>query len=311
MPETTLVAGLRIGHAHDAAAATGCTVLLGPFRCVADVRGMATGTRELHSLSPLHLAPRADAILLTGGSAFGLAAADGVVRWLEARGAGFATAAGVVPIVPAAVIYDLGVGRADVRPDPAMGFAACEAASASPARGRVGAGTGATVGKLLGPAAAMPGGCGIATVRHAHATITTVAVVNALGDVRAADGRIIAGARRPDGTFADGAARLREGTVAPPPPGSNTTLVAVITDAPLGRTALEAVARAASTGVTRRITPVHTAFDGDVLFAASTAPDEVPATAELLLALGEFAAHAVGLAIEDAVRSEPWSTRQP
>src|SRR5699024_10981329 len=102
LAEAPLVAGLRIGHAHDAAAATGCTVLLGPFRCVAEVRGMATGTRELHALSPLHLAPRADAIVLTGGSAYGLAAADGVMRWLEARGGGFATAAGVVPIVPAA-----------------------------------------------------------------------------------------------------------------------------------------------------------------------------------------------------------------
>lgn len=310
MPETELVAGLRIGHAQDAAAATGCTVLLGPFRCVAEVRGMATGTRELHALSPLHLAPHADAILLTGGSAYGLAAADGVMQWLEERGRGFATPAGAVPIVPAAVIYDLAVGRADVRPDAAMGRAACDAATMTPARGRVGAGTGATVGKVLGPAGAMPGGCGIITLDGPTARMTAVAVVNALGDVRAADGRIVAGARRPDGSFADAAALLTQqgerelGRLAP---GSNTTLVAVVTDAPLTRQELEAVTRIANTGVARRIAPVHTPFDGDVLFAASTATGAAPApaAAEQLLALGELAAQAVALAIEDAVRTEP------
>ena len=307
MPDAPLVAGLLIGHAQDHAARTGCTVLLGPFRAAADVRGMATGTRELQSLSPLALAGRADAILLAGGSAYGLAAADGVMRWLERQGRGFATPAGVVPIVPAAVIYDLAVGRADVRPDATMGEAACEAASATPAlQGQVGAGCGATVGKLLGPAGAMAGGIGIFTAADAPGSITAVAVVNALGDVRDEHGRIIAGARRPDGTFADAAQLLRQGVPAPPPQlATNTTLVAVVTDSPLGRTDLQALARLAATGVARRITPVHTPFDGDVVFAASTAPEPSATGPAALLALGAVAAHAVAQAIERAVRPQP------
>lgn len=306
MPDAPLVAGLLIGHAQDLAARTGCTVLLGPFRAVADVRGMATGTRELHALSPLHLAPRADAILFTGGSAFGLAAADGVTRWLERQGRGYQTPAGVVPIVAAAVIYDLAVGKSDVRPDQAMGEAACAAASRAPApAGAVGAGCGATVGKILGPDAAMPGGAGIFTAADPAGTVTAVAVVNALGDVRDGSGAIVAGARLPDGTFADSAARLRRSPPpAPPLPAGHTTLVAVVTDAPLGRTELEALARMAATGVARRITPVHTPFDGDVVFAAATSPEAQPVSPALLLALGAVAAHAVEQAIERAVRPQ-------
>jgi L-aminopeptidase/D-esterase-like protein len=301
--ETSLVAGLHIGHAQDAAARTGCTVLLGPFRAVADVRGMATGSRELHALAPLALSPRADAILFAGGSAYGLAAADGVMRWLERQGRGFPTPAGVVPIVAAAVIYDLATGRADIRPDAAMGEAACLAANHTPATGAVGAGCGATVGKILGPAAAMPGGTGIFTATEPAGTVTAVAVVNALGDVRDAQGRIIAGARRPDGSFADSAAILRLGMPpAPPPAAGNTTLVAVITDAPLARTSLEALARMAATGVARRITPVHTPFDGDVVFAASTSPEPQAIEPAALLALGAVAAYATEQAIERAVR---------
>jgi L-aminopeptidase/D-esterase-like protein len=303
MAPDAVVGGLLVGHAQDPASQTGCTVLLGPFRCVADVRGMATGTRELHALSPLHLAPLADAILLAGGSAYGLAAADGVMAWLEERGRGFATPAARVPIVPAAVIYDL-APTTRVRPDAALGRAACDAASATPASGRVGAGTGATVGKLLGPAGAMAGGCGIVTERSPHGAVTAVAVVNALGDVRDADGRIIAGARDAGGRLVDSAAHLRAVPSAAPPLLANTTLVAVVTDAPLGRTELEALARLANTAVARRITPVHTPFDGDVLFAASTAPEAAPADPAALLALGEVAAHAVGQAIERAVRTD-------
>jgi len=305
MSDGPLVAGLRIGHAQDLQARTGCTVLLGPFRAAADVRGMATGTRELAALSPLHVAPLVHAILLTGGSAFGLAAADGVMRWLERQGSGFPTPAGVVPIVPAAVIYDLGVGRSDVRPDAAMGEAACRAASTSPAlAGQLGAGCGATVGKLLGPDLAMPGGIGIVTAHEPAGTITAVAVVNALGDVRSASGAIVAGARRPGGGFADSEALLRGGaTTTAPSPASSTTLVAVITDTPLGRTELQALARMAATGVARCITPVHTPFDGDVVFAASTAPEPEPTAAAALLALGAVAAGAVAEAIVRAVTS--------
>jgi L-aminopeptidase/D-esterase-like protein len=305
--EAPLVAGLTIGHAQDREARTGCTVLLGPFRAAVDVRGMATGTRELETLSALHVAPHADAILLTGGSAYGLAAADGVMRWLEAAGRGYPTVAGVVPIVPAAVIYDLAVGRADVRPDAAMGEAACRAASREPPlAGALGAGCGATVGKLLGLAGAMAGGLGTFTASEPAGRVTALAVVNALGDVRDDSGRIIAGARRPDGTFADASTLLRQGApAAPPPAGSNTTLVAVVTDAPLDRSQLQALARMAATAVARRITPVHTPFDGDVVFAASTAPGPAATNAAALLALGAVTAWAVAQAIERAVASSP------
>lgn len=304
--------GLRIGHATDAAARTGCTVLLGPFRAACDIRGLATGTREVDALSPAHLVPIVDALLLTGGSAFGLSAADGVVAWLEERKIGFDTGAARVPIVPAAVIYDLRVGRADVRPGPAMGRAACEAATdAVVEEGRVGAGTGATVGKLLGPDAAVDGGLGCWSGTLAGYRFLALAVVNALGDVLGADGRIIAGARARDGSFADASRLLRERgpaaapdldeVVETPTPGTNTTLVVVATDAPLTRGALGTIARMAATGMARRITPVNTPFDGDVTFALSTAPEAETMPPQTLLALGSAAAWAVEQAIERAV----------
>jgi L-aminopeptidase/D-esterase-like protein len=306
-PDGVMVAGLRVGHATDAEARTGCTVFLGPFTAAVCVAGMATGSRELGTLSPLHLAPLASALLLSGGSAFGLAAADGVMAWLEARGEGFSTGAGRVPIVPAAVIFDLGVGRADVRPDAAMGRAACDAARAAPpAEGRVGAGTGATVGKLLGAAGADAGGFGHVTLRCGDALVSAFAVVNALGDVLDAEGRIVAGARRPDGTFAGSAALLhggRGGGGEPVGPGMNTTLAVVATDAPLDRSALDAVARMAVTALGRRIEPVNTPFDGDIVFALSTgtAPPAGGAPPVRLLEIGVCAAAALGSAIERAV----------
>lgn len=310
MAET--LAGLRVGHATDPEARTGCTVLIGPFRAGCELRGFATGTRELDALSPSHLVPVIDAILLTGGSAFGLAAAEGVVRWLEARGVGFDTGAARVPIVPAAVIYDLRVGRADVRPDAAMGLAACEAAAAGAvAEGRVGAGAGATVGKILGPEAAQDGGLGCWSGRVAGHAFFGLAVVNALGDIRGEDGRIIAGARRSDGGFANAARLLREhgaragadfGRVAETPePGTNTTLAVVATDAPLSRAALAALARMAATGVARRITPVNTPFDGDIVFALSTSAEAATVDPRDLLALGAAGAWVLEQAVERAV----------
>lgn len=300
----TDVPGVRVGHATDLEARTGCTVVLGPFRAACDVRGAATGTREVEALSPLHLVERVDAILLTGGSAFGLAAADGVTAWLEERGHGFDTGVARVPIVPAAVIFDLDVGRADRRPDPAMGRAACEAAGSEVTEGRVGAGTGATVGKLLGPAGAMPGGVGTASMSGLGYTVGALAVVNALGDVVDHGDRIIAGARDPDGSFADSARLAREGAARRPlaPPGTNTSLVVVATDAPLDRSKLQALARAGSTAQARRVVPAHTPFDGDVTFAVSTADPPAPVEAGLVLALGAMAADAVASAIERAVR---------
>jgi len=305
------IPGVSIGHATDVAARTGCTVLIGPFRAACDVRGFATGSREMDALSPMHLVPRADALLLTGGSAFGLAAAEGVVGWLEARGIGFETSAARVPIVPAAVIYDLAVGRADRRPDAAMGRAACDAAAPwPPSEGAVGAGAGATVGKLLGLAGADTGGFGCWAEPAGDFVIGAVAVVNALGDVRDAAGRIIAGARLPDGRFADAERVLRgrsDASVAAhfaEPAPTNTTLAVIVTDAPFARDSLAALARMAATALARRITPVHTPFDGDIVFALSTAATPVVTPPQRLLATGATAAYALEQAIERAVRRD-------
>lgn len=310
----TAVAGLAVGHAEDREAATGCTVVLGPFTAGVEVIGLATGTRELDALSPLHLVPSCDALLLTGGSAFGLGAADGVVAWLEERGRGFPTPAARVPIVPTAVIYDLAVGRADVRPGPAMGRAAAAAASGWPVpEGRVGAGAGATVGKLLGPASAAPGGVG-SWAEEAHGvTVGALAVVNAFGDVLDERGEILAGARNGDGRFVDTARALRERprgqalhVVPAPGGGGNTTLGVVATDFPLSKGELQMMARQASRALARRISPVGTPFDGDLVFALSTARGEpAPASPDVatldLLSLFLRAQAVLERAIERAV----------
>lgn len=300
-------AGLRIGHTQDDQARTGCTVFLGPFRGACEVRGLATGSRELETLSPLHLAGRAHAILLTGGSAFGLAAADGVMAWHEERGIGFDTGVARVPIVPAAVIFDLMTGDPSRRPDAAMGRAACDAATAEPpAQGRIGAGIGATAGKILGPAAASPGGFGFASEAHDGHVIAAGVVVNALGDVLNAQGEIIAGARAADGSFADATRVLRAGR-APEryrsivTEGTNTTLAVVITDAPIARGAMVAIARMAGAAFGRRIRPVFSPFDGDIVFAVSTAEQGQPVEAGVVLEYGAVAAHLLEAAIERAV----------
>jgi len=301
----TDVPGIRVGHATEPDARTGCTVILGPFRAAAELRGMAPGSRELATLSPLHVTPQSDAILLTGGSAFGLAAAQGVVDWLEERGAGYDTGTARVPIVPAAVIYDLDTGRPEHRPDSAMGRAACEAASRDPVQeGRVGAGTGATVGKLRGTEGAMPGGVGSWSVEGPGCTIGALVVVNALGDVLDGQGRIIAGSRDEEGSLIGTARAIREGLIeggTGPEPGKNTTLALVATDAPLTKVGLEGVARIAMTGMARRIDPVHTPFDGDITFAVSTASEPRDLSPDLILRLGVLAAHALEIAIERAV----------
>ncbi len=209
-----------------------------------------------------------------------------------------------VPIVPAAVLFDLAVGRSDIRPDAAMGRAACEAAGVDVPEGRVGAGTGATVGMALGPAGAMPGGVGTASVSGSGHTVAALAVVNALGDVVDASGRTVAGARDADGRFAGSARLAREGGAEEPlpPPGTNTTLCVVATDAPLDRSALRSLARAGSTGQARRIDPAHTPYDGDVTFAVSPTDRAAPVSPRLMLALGAMAADAVAEAIERGVR---------
>ena len=206
----TDVPGVRVGHFTDMRRPTGCTVVLTEDGAVGgvDVRGSAPGTRETDLLDPSNLVDKVNAVLLSGGSAFGLAAATGVVRWLEAHGIGYPAGPARVPIVPAAILFDLGVGDPTIRPDDAAGYAACEAASAEPpAQGSVGAGAGATVGKLFGMARAMKGGIGTASVRVGKITVGAIVAVNAVGDVRdPANGAVLAGARSATGTRGSGAA---------------------------------------------------------------------------------------------------------
>ena len=306
--------GIVVGHAEDAAGATGCTVVRSVDRslCAAvAVVGRATGTRELAALAPEHLVGCADAVLLTGGSAYGLDAAAGVMRWMEERGRGFPVGAGVVPIVPAAVLFDLTpLGRFDARPTAAMAYAACDAASPLvTGQGSVGAGTGATVGKVLGPAGAMKGGFGCAVVGAGELRAAALAAVNAFGDVRDASGTIIAGARGLGGRFVDTARVLASGDDAAgsfadaASAAANTTLCVVALSAPIDRVALAQAARASAAALARRITPSGTSFDGDVVFALC--PDDAPPPAvdpAFLLRAEAIATAALEEAIERAVR---------
>jgi L-aminopeptidase/D-esterase-like protein len=302
--------GLAVGHATDADGATGLTVIRGidgPLRGGAAVFGRATGTRELHVLSPDHLVDRIDAVMLTGGSAYGLDAAAGVMQWMEERGRGFGVPGGVVPIVPAAVIFDLApLGRFDARPDARMAYDACDRASALEiAEGSVGVGTGATVGKIAGPASAMKGGFGCAIEGGADWHIGAMAVVNALGDVRDSEGRIIAGARVAGASAGAGpyldserllGAQLEDGV------GTNTTLCVVATSVPLGRGELTQLARASGAALFRRITPAGTSVDGDVVFAISPAAPPIALGAKAMT-LEALAVKALERAIERAVRT--------
>ena len=271
---------MAVGHASDDIGATGVTVVRGidaPFRAGVALLGRATGTRELDALSPRHLVDRVDAIVLTGGSAFGLDAAGGVMRWMEERGRGFPVGVGVVPIVPAAVVFDLvPCGSPTARPTALMAYEACERAEPNGVgEGSVGAGTGTTVGKAAGVERAMKGGVGITVESAGELQVAAVAVVNALGDVRDGNGRIIAGARGEKGQFVDLSRSLAVGSL---PAESrfatralhNTTLAVVMTNASMSREELAQLAGASSVALGRRITPVGTSYDGDVVFA--TAP---------------------------------------
>lgn len=290
--------GVVVGHATDDAGATGCTVVRGadgPLRAAVAIIGRATGTRELALLEPGHLVDRADAILLTGGSAYGLDAAAGVMRWCEARGRGFPVGDGVVPIVPAAVIFDLApLGRFDRRPTPDMAFAACDAATATPVEGSVGAGTGATWRKVLGAAATLKGGVGCALVARDGMTAAAVMVVNAFGTVRDASGRPLAD----DAAFA-GTATRDFGEAA----GRNTTIGVVMVDRRLSKLALRALATAAGAAYHRRIAPAGSPFDGDVLFATAPHGEVESLDPGATMALEALATEAVERAIERAVRT--------
>lgn len=299
------ISGLQVGHAQNLEAATGCTVVLTTdgATCGVDQRGGAPGTRETDLLRPMHLVDKVQAILLTGGSAFGLAAADGVVRWLEERNIGHDVGVARVPIVPAAVIFDLTTGQSDVRPDAAMGYAACEAAvtnSDTDQTGTVGAGTGATVGSILGPAAQMKGGLGTAVIElNSGLLVGALIVVNCFGDVIEPDsGQILAGARKlPEGGFADTMKLLKEtgGGFA----GQQNTVIGVVaTNATLSKEAMNKVAQMAHNGLARTIRPAHTMFDGDTIFALATGQGQEADTN----VIGAFAAEVTAQAVVNAIR---------
>jgi L-aminopeptidase/D-esterase-like protein len=279
----TDVAGVEVGHWSDPEARTGCTVVLVPegTTASAEVRGGAPASRELDLLAPGRLVDRVDAVVLTGGSAFGLAAADGVMGWLEERGRGFATPAGPVPIVPALGIFDLAVGRADVRPGPAEGRAACDAAHAGPVDlGVVGAGAGATTAKWRGPDHVAPGGLGGATVRTGDLVVSALVVVNAYGSIDA------------DGTGLDDVEAALPAV--PPAPMGNTTIGVIATNARLTKVDCLTVAQGGHDGLARAIVPAHTRVDGDALVALATGAVEARLDHVRLLAVA---------AVERAVRT--------
>lgn len=301
----TDVAGLRVGHFTDARRPTGCTVLLCPQGavCGVDVRGAAPGTRETDLLRPDNLVEHVHALLLTGGSAFGLDAASGVVRWLEERGHGLGVGPAVVPIVPAAVLFDLWLGDHRIRPDAAAGYAACEAAShEAPAQGNVGAGAGATVGKLFGIERGMKGGIGTASLQSGAIRIGALVAVNPSGDViDPASGRVVAGTRGADGRPRSATQAIAAGELpARALPGMATTIGIVATDAQLTKSQCNKLATMAHNGLARSIDPVHTMGDGDTLFALATGASGRPGE---MTVLGALAATVMARAVLNAVRA--------
>ncbi|HZD54645.1 MAG TPA: P1 family peptidase [Candidatus Aquicultoraceae bacterium] len=301
----TDVAGVLLGHEHDPGRGSGITVLLFPRGAagVADIRGEAAGTRQMDSLLRPHPVRRIHALVLSGGSAFGLDSAAGVMRFLEERGVGFSTAAGVIPIVPTAVIYDLWFGDPAFRPGPEMAYSAAERASAGlPASGSVGAGAGATVGKIFGISRAMKGGFGTSSERAGGTTVGACAVVNAFGDVfDPGTGKWLAGARTADGSGASLTEEALAGGFQREPfsPG-NTTLGVVATDEELAREELAAVARMAHGAMFRAIRPVHTPMDGDIVVALSTGASGRKGNPLQTAVLAE---RSLGRAIADAVEA--------
>jgi L-aminopeptidase/D-esterase-like protein len=313
------IEGLAVGHWTDPLGLTGCTVVIPPPGNVASVsvRGGGPGTRETDILSPNAHMQGVSAVLLTGGSAFGLAAAQGVVAWCEGKGIGYDRFGPPIPIVPAAVIFDLAVGDWNARPGPPEGMAACEAASVEDGpMGNVGAGMGATVGKFGGPGLAMKGGLGWAVLREGDVAVGALAVANAAGDVVAADGAVIAGTRLPGGVDAavrawfagkppepsgEGEPPERSATapqVPPVPPGGNTSLGLVVTNADLTKQEVHRIAAQAQDGMARAVRPAHTSFDGDTVFAV--AAPAVPAPVDLIAFLAE---EALAEAIRAGVRA--------
>jgi L-aminopeptidase/D-esterase-like protein len=305
-PGLTAVPGLKVGHHTLDRRPTGCTVVLTEGGAVGgvDVRGGAPGTRETELLNPVNTVSEVHGIALSGGSAFGLAAADGVMKFLEEKGIGFRTSGGAVPIVPSAILFDLGVGDASIRPGADCGYAAARAAGAGPVdEGNVGAGAGATVGKLLGSKRAMKGGLGSASIQLPGGLVVAALVaVNAVGNVTdPATGRFIAGARTDDGgSIADLRAWLRKGPAAGARPLENTTLGVVATNARLTKAQATRIAQMAHDGYARAIYPSHLTSDGDTIFALATGAHAASADVNVI---GSAAADATADAIVRAVRA--------
>ena len=302
----TRVAGIEVGHFTDSRRPTGCTVVMARAGAVGgvDVRGAAPGTRETDLLDPCNLVDKVHAIVLAGGSAWGLDAATGAVRWLEEQGVGLDVGVGRLPLVPAAVLFDLLVGDMRVRPDAAAGYAACAAASSvDPAEGNVGAGAGASVGKMFGMARAMKGGVGAASVTVDGVTVGALIACNAVGDVLDPDtARIVAGARTADGLqLLDTRRALLRGELAQSVlPGTNTTIGVIATDAVISKAQAQRLAVAAHDGLARAINPVHTQLDGDTLFTLGTgASGKQPG----MLLLATMAAEATARATLRAVQA--------
>ena len=296
----TDVSGVEVGHFTDSRRPTGCTVIITREGAMAgvDVRGAAPGTRETDLLHPSNLVDRVHAIVLAGGSAWGLDAASGVMQWLEENNIGLQVGFGLVPIVPAAVLFDLPVGDARIRPDARAGYAACVAASRTPpAQGNVGAGAGALVGKIFGLASAMRGGIGSASITVDGITVGAIVACNAVGDViDPSTGKVLAGARTPDGASLLNSREAIMAGSAPQPvlAGTNTTIGVVATDAQLTKAQAHRLAQVAHDGLARSINPVHTMSDGDTLFALGTG--QAGKSAGMLL-LGTLAAEVTARAV--------------
>jgi L-aminopeptidase/D-esterase-like protein len=298
----TDVAGIKVGHYTDRKAVTGCTVILCEQGAVAgvDVSGSSPGTRETDLLRPGNVVDRVQGVVLSGGSAFGLDTAAGVMRYLEERGFGYETSAGKVPIVPAAIIFDLNIGGSRVRPGAKEGYQAClAAANGEVTEGCVGAGTGATVGKILGVERAVKSGLGTASQKIAGGiVVAALLVVNAVGDViEPGTGKILAGPRKPDDRGFLCTSQLWKGEFEEKVPPFNTVIGVVATDAKLDKAEANRLARVAQVGVARTIDPCHTMYDGDALFTLSSGEKKAD-----LSALGAAAAEVVAEAIVRAIQ---------
>jgi L-aminopeptidase/D-esterase-like protein len=301
----TRIKGIQVGQVTDLEGATGCTVIICPPHTIGavDVRGGAPGTRETDLLQPHNHVEEVTAVVLSGGSAFGLATADGVMRWLDEHQIGYKSGTGyIVPIVPTAILFDLAVGKQGIRPTAEMGYQACENATSDPVQqGSVGAGTGARIGAMFGNERSSKGGIGSATIELENGLIISALIaVNAVGDIIAEDGQILAGLRTEDGTGFSGMLNAVTAMLqadSKPDTRQNTVIGVVATNAKLSNAHTHKVAQMAHDGIARAVNPAHTMFDGDTIFALSTG--EIPSHPTLV---GAYAAEVVAQAIRNAVK---------